>query len=49
MTPAELTSPDAVECAISEFVALRRDAFLSKHGFSTARSYSRVRDGKACD
>jgi hypothetical protein len=46
---ADLTAADAVLRALDEFDAIGRDHFLSKYGFSTARSYFLVRDGRAYD
>jgi MoxR-like ATPase len=45
----DLTDPNAVVKAIAEFDEIGRDAFLDKYGFSPAREFVLVRDGRAYD
>jgi MoxR-like ATPase len=45
----ELTNRDAVLAAIKEHDTLGREAFLAKHGYSPARRYQLVHDGKSYD
>lgn len=49
MALADLTDPDAVLKAIAEFDERGRDAFLDEYGFSPARDYFIVVDGKRYD
>jgi MoxR-like ATPase len=45
----DLTDPAAVRRAVQEFDQIGRDAFLDKYGFSPAREYVVVEDGRAYD
>lgn len=49
MALADLTDPGAVREAIAEFDRLGREEFLAKYGFSAARDYFVVVDGKRYD
>jgi hypothetical protein len=46
---SELTDRDAVLAAIREYDALGQAAFLNKYGYSPARQYQLVHDGKTYD
>jgi MoxR-like ATPase len=46
---AELTNRDAVLSAIREYDTVGQDAFLAKYGYSRARRYQLVHDGKTYD
>lgn len=49
MALADLTDPEAVRAAIAEFKERGREAFLDEYGFSPARDYFIVVDGKQYD
>jgi hypothetical protein len=49
MPLSELTERDAVLAAMREYDALGQDAFLAKYGYSPARRYQLVHDGKSYD
>lgn len=49
MALADLTDPEAVRAAITEFEERGREAFLEHYGFSPARKYFIVVDGKQYD
>lgn len=49
MSLRDLTDPAAVVAAIQEFDDLRREGFLEKYGFSPAREYVLVHNGRAYD
>ena len=46
MPLSELTNRDAVLAAINEYDGLGQDAFLKKYGYSPARRYQLVHDGR---
>lgn len=49
MSLAILTSPEAVQAAISEFDKLGRDRFLQKYGYGNGEVLLRLQDGKTYD
>jgi 5-methylcytosine-specific restriction enzyme B len=49
MPLSELTSRDAVLGAMREYDTLGQDAFLAKYGYSPARRYQLIQDGKSYD
>jgi hypothetical protein len=49
MALSELTNRDAVLAAIKEYDALGQDEFLAKYGYSRARRYWLVYNGKSYD
>lgn len=49
MSLSELTSREAVLAAIQEYDRLGQAAFLAKYGYSPARRYQLIHDGKSYD